>query len=45
MSIGAKTTKQCNFVQVSNEDLDRKLNFWLENSFDESRHNEIKAMT
>ena len=37
--------KNFNFLRVSSEDLDCKLDFWLETSFDESQHDEYKAMS
>ena len=35
---------RCNFVRTSNEELDRKLDFWLETNFEESRHDETLAL-
>ena len=36
---------RCNFVRTSNEELDRKLDFWLEANFEESRHDETLALS
>ena len=44
-SFKSNSAKNLNFVRVSNEDLDAKLDLWLETNFDESRHDESKALS
>ena len=44
-SFKSNSAKNFNFVRVSNEDLDAKLDLWLETNFDESRHDESKALS
>ena len=44
-SFKPNSAKNFNFVRVSNENLDAKLDLWLETNFDESRHDESKALS
>jgi len=44
-SLSSPHVKRFNFVKISNADLDKKLDLWLETTFDESRHDETKALS
>ena len=43
-SLKSNEAKNFNLVKIFNQDLDRKLDFCLKTSFDESRHDESKAL-